>query len=545
MGRGRAALAEPHRTGRLLSDRWTEIGMNRDEMLNQVRTNPEIWDLIIIGGGATGLGCAVDAASRGYKTVLLERSDFAKGTSSRSTKLVHGGVRYLQQGNFSLVIEALKERGILRQNAPHLVSNLPLVVPTYEWWEAPWTGIGLKLYDVMAGKLGFGKSQLLSREETLALIPTIEQSGLRGGIIYYDGQFDDARLAINLATTAANRGATLVNYVNVKGLLKQDEIVTGVQAVDLETAEAFEIRGKAVINATGPFCDALRILDSPGAAPVITPSQGVHIMLPRSFLPGNAAILVPHTRDGRVIFLIPWRDCVMVGTTDTPIDEVPIEPAASDEEIAFLLDYAARYLNRDPNRSDVLSVFTGVRPLVGDARDENTAKLSRDHSILISRSGLVTVTGGKWTTYRKMAEDTIDKALVLAGLEFKPCVTETLRIHGYHPHAAEFKELSWYGSDAPAIRDLVRQNHDLGNKLHPKLPIIGAEVVWSVRREMARTIEDVLSRRSRCLLIDAKASVAAAPRVAELMATELDFDRDWQMDQLSQYRQLARNYILE
>ncbi|MCI0667614.1 MAG: glycerol-3-phosphate dehydrogenase/oxidase [Methylococcaceae bacterium] len=519
--------------------------MKRDEMLDRIRENPDCWDLIIIGGGATGLGCAVDAASRGYKTVLLERSDFAKGTSSRSTKLVHGGVRYLQQGNFSLVIEALKERGILRQNAPHLVSNLPLIVPTYEWWEAPWTGIGLKLYDIMAGKLGFGKSELLSREDTLALIPTIEQSGLRGGIIYYDGQFDDARLAIHLACTAAEQGAALVNYVNVTGLQKQDNVVSGVLAVDVEKGEMLELRGKAVINATGPFCDAIRVMDFPGAAPVIAPSQGVHLMLPRSFLPGNTAILVPHTRDGRVIFLIPWRDCVMVGTTDTPIDEVPIEPRPRDEEIAFLLEYAARYLNRDPGRSDVLSVFTGVRPLVGDVHDENTAKLSRDHSILISRSGLLTVTGGKWTTYRRMAEDAIDKALVLAGLEFRPCVTENLRIHGYHPDAAEFKPLSWYGCDAPAIQDLARRNRDLGLKLHPDLPIIGAEVVWAVRNEMARTVEDVLSRRTRCLIINAKASVETAPGVAQLMAAEMGFDRDWEVSQVDQYRHLARTYIIE
>ncbi|MGH8559787.1 MAG: FAD-dependent oxidoreductase [Methylococcales bacterium] len=519
--------------------------MNRDAMLNRLREPSEIWDFIIIGGGATGLGCAVDAASRGYKTVLVERSDFAKGTSSRSTKLVHGGVRYLQQGNFSLVIEALKERGILKQNAPHLVSNLPLIVPAYEWWEAPWTGIGLKIYDIMAGKLGFGKSRLLSKEETLALIPTIERSGLHGGIIYYDGQFDDARLAINLASTAVNQGATLANYVNVTGLLKQDEVVAGVLAVDLESGEKLELIGKAVINATGPFCDAVRVMDFPDAAPVIAPSQGVHIMLPRSFLPGNAAILVPHTRDGRVIFLIPWRNCVMVGTTDTPIDEVPIEPVPREEEIEFLLEYAARYLIRDPGRSDVLSVFTGIRPLVGDAHDENTTKLSRDHSILISRSGLLTVSGGKWTTYRKMAEDAIDKALILAGLESKPCVTENLRIHGYHPHAADFKELSWYGSDAPAINDLVRQNRDFGIQLHPDLTIIGAEVVWAIRAEMARTVEDVLSRRTRCLLVDARASVSVAPRVAELMAAEMGLDQSWQKDQLEQYRQLARNYIVK
>ncbi|MCI0654306.1 MAG: glycerol-3-phosphate dehydrogenase/oxidase [Methylococcaceae bacterium] len=519
--------------------------MKRDEMLNRLREPSENWDFIIIGGGATGLGCAVDAASRGYKTALVERGDFAKGTSSRSTKLVHGGVRYLQQGNFSLVIEALKERGILKQNAPHLVSNLPLIVPTYEWWEAPWTGIGLKLYDIMAGKLGFGKSQLLSREETLALIPTIERSGLHGGIIYYDGQFDDARLAINLASTAVNQGATLANYVNVIGLLKKDQVVTGVLAMDIESGEKLDIIGKAVINATGPFCDAVRVMDVPDATPIIAPSQGVHIMLPRAFLPGDAAILVPHTSDGRVIFLIPWRNCVMVGTTDTPIDEVPIEPVPKQEEIEFLLEYAARYLIQDPGRSDVLSVFTGVRPLVGDAHDENTAKLSRDHSILISRSGLLTVSGGKWTTYRKMAEDAIDKALVLAGLEFKPCVTENLKIHGYHPQAADFKELSWYGSDAPAICDLVRQNRNFGIKLHPDLPIIGAEVVWAVRSEMARTVEDVLSRRTRCLLVDAKASLSAAPRVAELMAAEMGLDQAWQQNQVEQYRQFSRNYIVK
>lgn len=519
--------------------------MNRDEMLNRIRTAPDAWDLIIIGGGATGLGCAVDAASRGYKTLLVERSDFAKGTSSRSTKLVHGGVRYLQQGNFFLVIEALKERGILRQNAPHLVSNLPLIVPAYQWWEAPWAGVGLKLYDFMAGEYGFGKSQLLSRGETLAMIPTVEQSGLRGGIIYYDGQFDDARLAINLASTAASQGATLVNYVNVTGLIKKGDVVTGVRVIDVETGETLELLGKAVINATGPFCDAIRTMDSPGAARIIAPSQGVHLMLPRSFLPGHAAILVPNTHDGRVIFLIPWRNCVMVGTTDTPIDEVPAEPEARDEEIAFLLEYAARYLSRDPSRSDVLSVFTGVRPLVGDVRDENTSRLSRDHAILISRSGLLTVTGGKWTTYRKMAEDAIDKALVLAGLEFMPSVTEKLQIHGYHHHAEEFEDLSWYGSDAPAIEDLIQRNPDLGGELHPDLPVRAAEVIWSVRSEMARTVEDVLSRRTRSLIINARASIEAAPGVAKLMAAELGFDQNWQEAQLDQYRRLARNYIVQ
>lgn len=519
--------------------------MLRDEMLNRLRNPSQVWDLIIIGGGATGLGCAVDAAARGYKIVLVERSDFAKGTSSRSTKLVHGGLRYLQQGNFSLVIEALKERAILMQNAPHLISRLPLVVPAYHRWEAPWAGIGVKLYDHLAGKQGLGKSRFLSRDETLSLIPTIEGSGLRGGILYYDAQFDDARLAISLAQTALGHGATLINYVNVTGLMKKQERVAGVRCKDIESGEAFELIGKAVINACGPFCDALRSMDVANAHPIITPSQGVHIVLPRTFLPGNAAILVPRTSDGRLIFLIPWHDRVMVGTTDTPIDQVSIEPVAKDEEITFLLDYAARYLDRKPHRSDILSVFTGIRPLLGNAHARGTARLSREHCILISGSGLLTVGGGKWTTYRKMAQDTIDQALVVAGLKLKPCLTQNLKIHGFPAHALNFNDACGYGCYAAAINNLVRQNPDLGAKLDPDLPIIAAQVVLAVRAEMARTVEDVLSRRTRCLLLDAKKSVRIAANVARLMAEQLGFDQAWQQDQVEQYGRLARNYRVE
>jgi len=518
--------------------------MKRNEMLKQLTAGPECWDLIIIGGGATGLGCAVDAASRGYRTLLLERGDFAKGTSSRSTKLVHGGVRYLEQGNFSLVLEALKERGLLRRNAPHLVSDLPFVVPNYSWWEAPWTGVGLKLYDIMAGKLGFGPSRMLSKEETVQHIPTVEQEGLHGGIVYHDGQFDDARLAINLARTAVDHGATVVNYINVKELMKNQALVEGVIAEDLETGELHHLKGKAIINATGPFSDVLCRIDDPAAAPLIVPSQGVHIVLDRSFLPGDSAILVPHTRDGRVIFLIPWHDRILVGTTDTALDAVPVEPVPLPEEVDFLLEYAARYLTKDPMRSDVLSVFAGIRPLVRAGDGAGTASLSRDHSITISTSGLITIAGGKWTTYRKMAEDTIDQALVLAELEAKPCSTYNLPIHGSHPDAETFGALAWYGSDAPGIEAIMREEQRFAEPLHPDMKPVAAEVIWAVREEMARTVEDFLARRTRSLLLDARASIDMAPTVARLMAEELGYDEDWQTKQVEDYMCVAENYVL-
>jgi glycerol-3-phosphate dehydrogenase len=518
--------------------------MQRNEMVKQLTAGPECWDIIIVGGGATGLGCAVDSASRGYRTLLLERGDFAKGTSSRSTKLVHGGVRYLEQGNFSLVLEALKERGLLRRNAPHLVSDLPFVVPNYSWWEAPWTGIGLKLYDIMAGKLGFGASRLLSKAETVQRIPTVEQDGLHGGIIYHDGQFDDARLAINLARTAADHGATVLNYANVKELIKEQALIEGVVAEDLETGDLHYLKGKAIINATGPFSDALRRIDDPAAPPLIAPSQGVHIVLDRSFLPGDSAILVPHTRDGRVIFLIPWHDRILVGTTDTALEGVPVEPVPLPDEVDFLLEYAARYLTKDPTRSDVLSVFAGIRPLVRGGDDAGTASLSRDHSITISTSGLITVAGGKWTTYRKMAEDTIDQALVLAELEAKPCNTYNLPVHGSHPNAKTFGALAWYGSDAPGIEVIMQEEERFAEPLHADMKPLAAEVIWAVREEMARTVEDFLARRTRSLLLDARASIDMAPTVARLMAEELGYDEGWQAKQVEDYCRVAGNYVL-
>ncbi|MBS1853306.1 MAG: glycerol-3-phosphate dehydrogenase/oxidase [Acidobacteria bacterium] len=517
--------------------------MDRSEMWGRVLARSTPWDMLIIGGGATGAGIAVDAASRGYEVLLLEQSDFGKGTSSRSTKLVHGGVRYLEQGNIPLVMEALRERGILRQNAPHLVGNLAFVVPRYDWWEAPFYGIGLKVYDLLAGKYGFGPSQLLSPQETLARLPTIKQEGLRGGVIYYDGQFDDSRLLIHLLATAAEQGATLLNYAQVTQLTKDSAgFVNGVQAQELESGCTFQASAKVVINATGAFSDAVRKLADPAAQAMIAPSQGIHLVFDRSFLPGSSAIMVPHTSDGRVMFAIPWHGHTVVGTTDTPILQPELEPTPLPEEVDFILETAGRYLHKVPTRQDVLSVFVGIRPLVGNGG--NTAAISRDHTIRVEASHLLSIAGGKWTTYRRMAEDCVNQAAELAALPQRPAITQELPIHGFHADAAQFQELSVYGSDAPAIRDLMRSHPPLSQRLHPALPYYAAQVVWAVKKEMARTVEDVLARRTRALFLDARAAVEIAPQVAALMARELQYDEAWQARQLAHFRAVARGYLL-
>ncbi len=513
-------------------------------MLAEVSDGGSGWDLIVIGGGATGLGIAIDGAHRGYRTLLLEQSDFAKGTSSRSTKLVHGGVRYLQQGNIALVLEALKERGLLRRNAPHLVHDLPFVVPNYDWWEAPFYGIGLRLYDVLAGKHGFGKSRNLSKEKTLERIPTIETDGLRGGVIYYDGQFDDARLAINMAATAAAEGAVLVNYMRVAGLVMEDDCVAGVRAIDEESGDEYTIHGSVVINATGVFTDSVRKMERDDAPPMIQPSQGVHIVLDQSFLPGDSAIMVPHTDDGRVLFAIPWHGRTLIGTTDTPVDETPLEPRPLDEELAFLLEHAARYLEKDPTPKDVLSAFAGLRPLVSAGSDEDTAAISRDHTVHISRGGLMTVAGGKWTTYRKMAEDAVDQAIALGALKEVRCTTATLSIHGATENAESAGDLAIYGSDAAGVRAVLDENEGYGARLHDAFATRVGEIAWAARQEMARTVEDCLSRRTRCLLLDARASVEVAPKVASVLAHELGRDAAWEAEQVSAYTKVAEGYMM-
>ncbi len=518
--------------------------MNRDDLLQRLDERSAPWDVLIIGGGATGLGTAIEAAARGYRTLLLEQHDFAKGTSSRSTKLVHGGVRYLQQGNVSLVLEALRERGRLLQNAPHLVHDLRFVVPSYDWWEGPFYGIGLKLYDLLAGRAGFGPSVRLSRQETLAFLPTLESDGLRGGVQYYDGQFDDARLAVNMAQTAVDLGATVLNYVQVTALTRQGDVVAGVVARDLEGRREYELEARVVVNATGIFTDAIRRLDDPQAPPMLRLSQGVHIVLDRAFLPTDTAIMVPRTDDGRVLFAIPWHQRVLIGTTDTPVEAAVLEPRPLDEEWDFLLTHAARYLSKDPTPADVLSTFAGLRPLVGNGQNGGTASLSRDHTLHIDRSGLVTITGGKWTTYRKMAEDTIDSAAVVAQLEERPSVTKDLRLHGWHDDDASLGDLAGYGADAEALRHVLAEQPGWNAPLHPRLPYRRGEAVWAARREMARTVEDVLARRTRALLLDARASIEAAPIVAALLAQELGRDAAWEKAQVAAFETLAAGYLL-
>jgi glycerol-3-phosphate dehydrogenase len=524
----------------------TENAMNREQMLERLEGMDAPWEILIIGGGATGLGCAVDAASRGYRTVLLEQSDFAKGTSSRSTKLIHGGVRYLQQGNVGLVLEALRERGLLTQNAPHLVRHLSFIVPNYTWWEAPFYGIGLKIYDLLAGRLGLGPSRHLSREETLAHIPTLESAGLRGGVIYYDGQFDDARLAVCLAQTAADSGAVLLNYMQVVSLVKRNGLVRGVIVRDLESGAEYEPRARVVVNATGVFTDRIRQLDEPGASEMISPSQGVHIVIERSFLPGDSAIMVPKTDDGRVLFAIPWHDRALLGTTDTPVSGPQLEPRPLPEEIDFLLTHAGRYLAKDPRREDVLSAFAGLRPLVKSIHGKDTASTPRDHYVLVSQSGLVTITGGKWTTYRKMAEDAVRHAAMVGELADRPGRTERLRLHGWQErrHAQPGIQF-YYGSDLPELEQMAQKNPALQEPIHPRLPYRAAEFVWAARHEMARTVEDAMSRRTRALLLDAQASIDIAPKVAGLMAKELGRDGRWEQEQVAAYRKLAEGYLVQ
>ncbi|MCK4853851.1 MAG: glycerol-3-phosphate dehydrogenase/oxidase [Bacteroidales bacterium] len=520
---------------------------NRSDVIAEIRAAAEPWDILVIGGGATGLGTALDAASRGFRTLLLEQHDFGKGTSSRSTKLVHGGVRYLRQGDVSLVFEALKERGLMLQNAPHLVRNQSFVIPAYDWWEGPFYTVGLKVYDMMAGKLGLGPSRHISREETLELIPTIEKNGLKGGIIYHDGQFDDARMLISLAQTCEDHEGMVANYIKVTELLKEKGLVSGVLAVDQETGEEFRIPAKAIVNATGVFADHILRMDDPEAVNMIRPSQGIHLVLDSKFLQGRHAIMVPQTSDGRVMFAVPWYNKVVIGTTDTLVDDTSLEPKALEEEIDFVLKTAGQYLANDPYREDVLSVFAGLRPLAASGDDETSTKeISRHHKVLVSVSGLISVIGGKWTTYRKMAEDAVDYAVMVGELPERKCHTHHLPIHGYMSASkTPINPMSAYGQDRTLIEDLSHEKFGDDPYLSESLGIQKAQVTWAVRVEMALTLEDVLARRTRALFLDAKESLRIAPETSRLMAFESGYGPQWIQSQLSLYSQLAKRYLLE
>jgi len=522
--------------------------MKRSQTIRQLELQPnQIWDVVIIGGGATGLGAGVDAASRGYKTLVVEQHDFAKGTSSRSTKLVHGGVRYLAQGDISLVLEALQERGLMLNNAPHLVKNQQFLIPNYDWWDGPFYTVGLKVYDMMAGKLGLGPSVHIDKETTMKSIPNLQEEELRGGVIYHDGQFDDARLAINLAQTIIDNQGFVVNYAKVTNLLKDaDGMVVGIVMVDQESGTEYIIKAKAVVNATGVFVDQINLMDEPRSKPLVVPSQGVHLVLDRSFLEGEFAIMIPKTSDGRVLFAVPWHGKVIIGTTDTAVKEVSLEPRALSEEIDFILNNAGQYLTKAPSRADVKSVFAGLRPLAAPQNDdEETKEISRSHKIIVSNAGLITIIGGKWTTYRQMGEDIISKAIIIGGLEERNCVTKNMPIHGYVQNVNRQDHLYVFGSDIPKIRTLISNNPHWAEPLDSRLPYTKAEVIWAVREEMARTVEDVLARRTRALLLDAAASIAMAPMVASLMANELGYDEKWIDNQLETYIKLAEEYLLK
>jgi glycerol-3-phosphate dehydrogenase len=515
----------------------------RAEILRRLGAQTE-WDVLIIGGGATGLGAAVEAVSRGYKTALIERSDFAKGTSSRSTKLVHGGVRYLEQMNITLVMDALRERGRMLENAPHLVHDLSFVVPIFDLFGLPYYGFGLKVYEWLSGKLSFGPSSMLSAKETQQLLPGIRTEGLRGGVLYHDGQFDDARYAIALMRTFEQLGGTAANYVEATGLIEQNGKAIGVHARDLETDSPFDLRAKVVINATGVFTEQVLAMDG-NRETLLSVSQGSHFVLPPDFLPSANAMMVPKTSDGRVLFAIPWHGSAVVGTTDEAVERASVEPRSMASERAFLLDHIQKYLGRKPRRDEILSVWSGLRPLVRKGGSGATSKLSRDHTILVRPSGLVTVTGGKWTTYRRMGEDAIHRAAEVAGLPPQPSRTSLLRLHGWtrEPAAAESDRV--YGSDLPKLEQLSQNDPSLNELIHPRLPYRMREVVWAARQELARTVEDVLARRTRALFLNAQAAIEAAPRVADLLAKELRRSEEWKTRDLENFYTVARGYVYE
>lgn len=519
--------------------------MERQKLIAKIATEPKEWDFVVIGGGATGLGIALDAALRGFSVVLFEQDDFSKGTSSRSTKLVHGGVRYLAQGDVGLVLEALHERGLLRKNAPHLVKNQSFVIPNYTWWNMLLYTVGLTLYDVLAGKYGFGRSLCIGKKNTLKRLPVVRAEGLKGGVVYHDGQFDDSRLAINLAQSCVDNGGCVLNYCKVIGLHKGAGKISGVRVADQVSGKEYDIKAKVVVNATGVFVDNIMQMDVPTGKHLVRPSQGVHLVLDRSFLQSDDAIMIPKTDDGRVLFAVPWHDKVVVGTTDTLMEHPEIEPVALEKEIDFILRTAGRYMSKPPVRQDVLSVFAGLRPLAAPKEEgKSTKEISRSHKIIISEHKLITIIGGKWTTYRRMAQDTVDKAMEIGMVPRRKCVTEDFRIHGYYENPDRSNHLYVYGSDKGGIEELMKENPAMSRKLHPKYNYSVAEVVWAARQEMAQTVEDVLARRVRVLFLDAQIAMEIAPEVAAIMAEELKLGQEWIDNQVVCFSQVAKNFIL-
>lgn len=533
--------------------------MNRDAMLDMACEEHE-WDIVVIGGGATGLGAGLEAASRGYRTVVLEAVDFAKATSSRSTKLIHGGVRYLRSGQLSMVRESLRERGRLQRNAPHLVHPRSFVIPAFRRGARWYYYAGMKAYDLLAGHQAFEASRLLSRRETMDHLPTLRAKHLQGGVLYSDGQFDDSRLALALARTLVGEGGVALNYTPVTGLDVQQGRIRNVLFRDEESGREHALAAKVVVNATGIFADRILALAEQGDTeehPKIVPSQGTHLVFDKALLNSESAIMIPDTDDGRVLFAIPWHGRTLVGTTDEPVDQIRLDPQPLSAEVDYLLEHVGRYLSAPLDRSDVLSAFSGLRPLVGrsDGRQnedrQNTARLSREHEIHTSSAGLLSIIGGKWTTYRKMGEDVIDLAAKMADLDPRPSKTAELRLAGCPSGEAtevekttcqEDEALAVYGSDATTLRQLVAERPELEEPLHPRLSYRKVHVYWAATQEMARTVEDVLARRTRALFLDAQAASECAPVVSEILGEVLDRDAAWQADQVETFCKLATTY---
>jgi glycerol-3-phosphate dehydrogenase len=517
--------------------------MNRGKGITRLENEDAPWDVVIIGGGATGLGCALDSISRGYRTLVIEQADFGKGTSSRSTKLIHGGVRYLKQGNISLVRESLAERGWLLEHVPHLVHPQPFLIPTYSVWETWYYRLGLWMYDLLAGNLRIHSSLRCNREKALERVPTLKSEGLSGGVVYWDGQFDEARLCIQLAQTIWARGSLALNYVRMNRLLKTDGRVNGIEVSDTITNKSYTVKGRAIIQATGIFSDTIRSEDSSGAKPMIRSSRGTHVVVDGKFLPNGNAIMIPKTSDGRLLFLVPWLDKVIVGTTDVPDENICLEPKPTYEEVDFILESAAPYLSRPIQREDVLSVFSGLRPLVMDPRKKGkTSSLSRNHVIEVSESGLITIAGGKWTTFRKMGEDAIDKAMVVGGLAERSSRSRTLRLYGCPKDESVPSRFRSYGTHSDTLEDWIREKPQLGEVIHPRLAYTWAEVLYALRNELAESVEDILARRTRSLFLDAKAAVECATLVAEFMASELERDEAWAKSAVDSFLEIAESY---
>lgn len=494
--------------------------MKRADQLKAI-SHTEKWDIVIIGGGATGLGAALDAASRGFKTLCIEKTDFSKGTSSRSTKLIHGGVRYLEQGNFSMVRSALMERWFLLKNAPFTTKKIPFILPVYSWWRYIYYGFGLMLYDLLSGKFSIGKTKFLKKETVIAKIPQIRQQSLKGGIQYYDGQFDDSQICISLARTAISKGATVINHMSAENFLYEGSNISGIQLRDTLYNKIYEVRSKTVINATGVFADDLILKDNPAHHRIVTPSQGIHLVVDKQYHNSPYAMLIPKTTDGRILFAVPWHDKVVIGTTDTTAPDISEEPQATNEEIHFVLDNFNRYINTQLTSSDIKSVFTGLRPLVKMKNIQSTADLVRDHSIVVSASGLVTITGGKWTTYRKMARDVINTAIRAGNLPFRRCKTRSIKLLLGRKVA---------GKKAPEL-------------LHSNYPFTIDDVIYAIHHEMACTLEDILARRIRLLFLDVKAAIEVSPLVCRLLQKELDHDEMWYQSQLESFKSLAKQYL--